>query len=99
MPWKGLVLLSEWNYTYNTGLSSSINQNILLWNAGIGYKFGKDRAFDLRLTAFDLLEENTSVTRTTTDTYFDDSRTNILQRYFMLTLTYNFKKFREAEGQ
>lgn len=97
MPWKGLVLSSDWNYTYNSGLASGINQNILLWNAGIGYKFGKDRAFDLRLTAFDLLEENTSVSRTTTDTYFEDSRTNILQRYFMMTLTYNFKRFKSGE--
>lgn len=94
MPWKGLVLLSDLNYTYNTGLASGINQNILLWNAGIGYKFGKDRAFDLRITAFDLLKENTSVTRNTTDTYYEDSRTNILQRYFMMTLSYSFKKFR-----
>jgi hypothetical protein len=92
-PYKGLVLQSEYTNTYYSGLTSAFNQSISLWNAGIGYKFLKDKQAELRLTVYDLLNENNSVTRTNTDSYIQDSQTNVLNRYYMLTLTYNFKKY------
>ena len=93
MPWKGLVLQTDLNHQYNTGLSESYNQNYILWNAGIGYKFLKDRLAELRLTVFDILEQNTSVSRNTADTYYEDVESAVLQRYFMVTFTYNLKRF------
>ncbi|MES2566714.1 MAG: TonB-dependent receptor [Bacteroidota bacterium] len=92
-PWKGLVLQSEFTNTYFSGLTSAFNQSISLWNAGIGYKFLKNRQAELRLSIYDLLNENNSVTRTNTDSYIQDSQTNVLNRYYMLTFTYNFKKY------
>ena len=94
IPWKGLVLQTDLSYQYNTGLSGSYNQNYLLWNGGIGYKFLKNRVAELRLTVFDILEKNTNITRNTTDTYYEDIQSNQLQRYFMLTFTYNLKFFK-----
>jgi hypothetical protein len=41
MPWKGLVISSDVSHTYWSGLSSSFNQQFVLWNAAIGYKFLK----------------------------------------------------------
>ena len=93
MPWKGLVLQTELNHQCNKGLSQNYNENYLLWNAAIGYKFLKDRLAELRLSVFDLLKKNTSITRNTTDIYYEDVQTNALQQYFMLTFTYNFKYF------
>lgn len=92
-PYKGLVLQSEYTNTYYSGLTSAFNQSISLWNAGIGYKFLKDKHAELRLTVYDLLNQNNSVTRTNTDSYIQDSQTNVLNRYYMLTFTYNFKKY------
>lgn len=92
-PYKGLVLQSEYTNTYYSGLTSAFNQSISLLNAGIGYKFLKDRQAELRLTVYDLLNQNNSVTRTNTDSYIQDSQTNVLNRYYMLTFTYNFKKY------
>jgi outer membrane receptor protein involved in Fe transport len=92
-PYKGLVLQSEYTNTYYSGLTSAFNQSISLWNAGIGYKFLKDKQAELRLTVYDLLNQNNSVTRTNTDSYIQDSQTNVLNRYYMLTFTYNFKKY------
>jgi len=94
LPWKGLVLNSEVSNTLYTGLQSQYDQNIFLWSAGIGYKFGKNRLAELRVAAFDLLNQNTSITRTVTDTYIEDDRTQVLKRYYMLTFTYNLKNFR-----
>ncbi len=92
-PWKGLVLQSEYSNTYYSGLTNAFNQSISLWNAAIGYKFLKDKQAELRLTVYDILNQNNSVSRTNTDSYIQDSQTNVLNRYYMLTFTYNFKKY------
>lgn len=92
-PWKGIVLQSEYSNTYYSGLTSAFNQSISLWNAGIGYKFLKNKQAQLRLTVYDLLNQNNSVSRTNTDSYIQDSQTNVLNRYYMLTFTYDFKHY------
>ena len=98
-PWKGLILQSEYSNTYYSGLTSAFNQSISLWNAAIGYKFLKNKQAELRLTVYDILNQNNSVSRTNTDSYIQDSQTNVLNRYYMLTFTYNFKKyFAKKEG-
>ena len=98
-PWKGLILQSEYSNTYYSGLTSAFNQSISLWNAAIGYKFFKNKQAELRLTVYDILNQNNSVSRTNTDSYIQDSQTNVLNRYYMLTFTYNFKKyFAKKEG-
>ena len=98
-PWKGLVIQTELNHQLFKGLSGGLNNNFLLWNAGIGYKFLKKRAAELRLTAFDLLKQNNSLNRNITETYYEDVQTNVLQRYYMLTFTYNLRAFKMPEGK
>ena len=100
-PWKGLVLQSEYSNMYYAGLTSVFNQSISLWNAAIGYKFLKNKQAEIRLTVYDLLNQNNSVARTNTDSYIQDSQTNVLNRYYMLTFTYNFKKYfaKKEEGK
>lgn len=96
-PIGGLVLTTEFTQQIYSGLSAQYNQAFYLWNAGIGYKFLKDKNADLRFYVFDLLKQNTAIQRNTTETYFEDTRTNILQRYFMVIFTYNFRKFTGSE--
>lgn len=93
LPWKGLVLTTEATYSKYTGLEAAFNQQFVLWNAGIGYKFLKNRAGELKITGFDILNQNTSINRTVTETYVEDSATNVINRYAMLTFTYTFRKF------
>lgn len=92
-PYKGLILQSEYTNTYYSGLTSAFNQSISLWNAAIGYKFLKNRQAEIRLTVYDILNQNNSVSRTNTDSYIQDSQTNVLNRYYLVTFTYNFKKY------
>jgi hypothetical protein len=65
-----------------------------LWNAGLGYKFLKNQQGEIRLSVFDILGQNQSITRNVTELYIEDTQTNLLQRYFMLTFTYNIKMFK-----
>lgn len=92
-PKGGFVFTAEYSNQYYAGLSDAFNQNISLLNAAIGYKFLKDKRADIRLFVFDILGQNNSIQRNITETYIEDTQTNILQRYFMLTFTYNIKKY------
>jgi hypothetical protein len=62
-------------------------------NAAVGYKFGPQRAHEIRLYGFDLLKQNVAVSRNATQSYFEDVQTNVLTRYFMVNYTYTFRKF------
>ena len=93
MPWKKLVLSTEFTQMIYEGISDPLSQNILLWNAGIGYKFMKKDAAEIRLTAFDILNQNQSIVRNLTDTYSEDVYTNILRQYVMLNFSWKFSSF------
>jgi len=97
-PWKGLVFQTEISNQNNSGLSAGYNTNYTIWNAAIGYKFLKDQLAELRLSVTDILKENKSITRNTTDTYIEDVQSNVLQQYFMLTFTYNLKYFKTSDS-
>jgi hypothetical protein len=91
---KGFVVSSDVNFTSYRGLGDGFNQDFILWNASFGYKFAKNRQCEFRITAFDILKQNQSLSRTIGETYIEDQRTQVLQQYLMFTFTWNFKKFR-----
>lgn len=77
---------------FNRGFNN-ISQNPFIINTYIEKQFFKGNVGALRLTAFDLLDENTAISRTVADNYILDSRSNRLSRYFMLTFTMRLNKF------
>ena len=93
LPWKGLVLNTEITQSKYSGLGTGFNQNFTLWNAGVGYKFLKNKSGEIRATVFDLLKQNQSINRSVTETYVEDSYTKVLSRYFLFSFTYTFRKF------
>ncbi|ABG59532.1 outer membrane beta-barrel protein [Cytophaga hutchinsonii] len=96
MPYKGLVLSTEVNERLYSGLSTAFNQQFFLWNASIGYKLLKDQSLEVRVSVFDLLNQNRSIARTVTESYVQDTYTTVLTRYFMFTVTYNLKNFKAS---
>lgn len=93
---EGFVFNTDVNYTSYRGLGTGFNQDFMLWNAGLGYKFAAQKQCEVRITAFDILKQNNSLTRNITETYYEDVRTRVLSQYFMLTFTWNIRKFRSA---
>jgi hypothetical protein len=92
----GWFFQNDLNNQYYNGLTEGINQNFFLWNMYIGKKFLKDQKGELKLGVFDLLEQNQSIARNVTETYIVDTQNQVLQRYFMLTFTYNLRNFGAA---
>lgn len=94
---KGWFLQNDVTGNVYSGLSSGLNQSYWLWNAAIGKKILKGQAGEIKLSVFDLLKQNQSITRTITSLGIEDSQTNVLQQYFMLTFTYKLKNFGTAK--
>ncbi|WP_031527587.1 TonB-dependent receptor domain-containing protein [Dyadobacter crusticola] len=93
---KGFVVQSDISSQSYRGLGAGFNQNFTLWNASVGKKFLKNNAGELKLTVFDILNQNNSISRTTTETYIQDVSNRVLTQYAMLTFTYTLRNFGKA---
>ncbi len=96
LPIPALVFSSDVLYNAFAGLEDGFNQQFTLWNAGMGYRFGKDRRAELKLSVFDLLNQNNSIARNVTETYVEDVQTTVLRQFWMMTFTYNIRHFRKG---
>ncbi len=94
--WEGFVYRLDVNHQLNTGLSEGFDANVLLMNMSIGKKvFGNQRG-EISLNVYDLLGQNRSVYRNVTDAYVEDGQNNVMQRYFMLSFSYNIRHFNKG---
>lgn len=94
---NGWFIQNDVNNQSYSGLSAGFNQSYWLWNAALGKKFLKKQAGELRLSVFDLLKQNRSITRNVTESYIEDVQNQVLTQYFMLTFSYHLKNFGAAK--
>ena len=90
--WGGFVLNGDFAYTINNGLSGNLNTTIPLLSLGIGKRFWNDDA-EIKVSVYDALNQNQSISRNVAANYIEDTKTNVLQRYFLLNFTYNLRAF------
>lgn len=96
--WKGIVVRSQVSHQLFTGLTDGFNQSFLLWNGSVGKKLFNDQQGEISISVFDALGQNTSIQRNVTSTYIEDVRNVVLQRYYMLTFSYQFRHFSGGEA-
>lgn len=96
---KGSFLNNAISNESYKGLTDGFNQNYWLWNIAIGQKFLKNQDGELKLSVFDLLNQNKSITRDVTESYVQDQTNRVLRQYFMLTFTYKLKTFGKGKPQ
>ncbi len=87
----GVVLNNEVTNNFTKGLGAGYDQDVVLWNLGLGKKLLRGQSGEIRLTATDLLNQNRSVNRTVTDSYIQDAENLTLKRYIMLNFIYTVK--------
>jgi hypothetical protein len=95
----GIVLRNEVNNVLTNGLTGGLNQNSVIWNISLGKKFFADQRGELLVSVYDLLNQNKSVNRNVTDTYIEDTTSKVLNRYVMVTFTYNLRQFNETRSE
>ena len=90
---KNLLLSTDFNYLINSGRADGYNLSVPLWNGGIAYQLFEKKNGELKISVNDILNQNSNLDRTIGENYVSDSRTIILQRYCLLSFTYNFNRF------
>ncbi len=91
---KGWVLDTNLNLLQYSGLGDSFDQENLVWNAGIGYKFLRGNGGEVKLVVADILNQNNSISRTINEFYVEDNTSNVLERFVLLNFTYKLRHFR-----
>lgn len=112
--YSGTNLSSSYSGSYNINKKLTLNSNISLnsnkpsgakaincsiWNASAICRFLKGNNAELKLTALDLLRQNNSITNTSYANSFTFANRNVLQQYFMTTLSYYPRKFGKNEAK
>lgn len=90
---KRVMLSSDFDYYVNSGRADGFNQPIPLWNASIAWVMFKKRNGELRFSVVDLLNQNKNIDRTINEYYIEDTFTETLRRYFLVTFMYNLNRF------
>ena len=88
--WKGFTLQSTCSYTGYTGLGED-NFNYYLWNVSLGKKFLKGNAAEVKIEAFDILQQNKAFSRNVGSNYYEYVTNNVLQPYIMLSFVYTIR--------
>ncbi|MGZ5190251.1 MAG: hypothetical protein ACXWCZ_04480, partial [Flavisolibacter sp.] len=91
---KHIVFTSEYQRTSYYGLAAGYNQQVNLLSSSLAYKFLKKNQAELKLSIFDVLDSNNSISRTVSSNYIEDNQTQVLKQYCMLHFTYTFKHIR-----
>jgi hypothetical protein len=93
-PAKRFIIEGSLDYYYNPDIDLSIASNAVLLNAALTMLFLKNDQASLKLSSFDLLDQNRNITQTISENYKADIRRTTLQRFFMLSLIYNIRNFK-----
>lgn len=94
---KGFIFRWDFDYLLNQGLAAGVQQNVALLNASLEKEVFKNKNGIFRLAGFDILKQNTSVSRNISTNFITDTRTNRLTQYFMLSFTYRLNKFKGTQ--
>jgi hypothetical protein len=88
----GFIVSSDFDYTFNTGRTNGYNRNYAMWNGSIAQEVLKSKRGEIKLSVYDILNQNVSITRNTGANYIEDVQSSVLNRFFMLTFSYKLNR-------
>ncbi|MBV8328693.1 outer membrane beta-barrel protein [Chryseobacterium sp.] len=93
---SNLLFGNDFEYNTNSTIASGFKRDFYFWNTSLGYSFYK-KQFTAKVKIYDVLNQNQSVKRTITNSYFEDREDLILKRYIMFSLSMSLNKFAEKK--
>ncbi|RNI28683.1 outer membrane beta-barrel protein [Rufibacter latericius] len=90
---KRIVWEANFDYTYNSNVAPGLRKDVSRLNAGVTFLFMKNDRAQLKLSVYDLLDQNISAYRSIRENFVEDFQTQVLTRYVLLTFTYNIRNF------
>ncbi|WP_143305762.1 TonB-dependent receptor [Chitinophaga vietnamensis] len=105
---QSTVLSTSVNFTKRLGIGSNISYNyttssgskaatFTIWNANGTFRLLPGNILELKIAALDLLHQNTNIINTGLNNTLTRGTTNVLQQYFMFTVSYFPRQFGRRE--
>ena len=94
---NGWIFAANFDYTYTNNKAAAYNASVPLVSPSIAKQLFKKKNGELRLSVFDLLNQNQAVSKSVSASMESYTRTNVITRYAMLTFTYNLNNFADAK--
>ncbi len=91
------ALETDIEYTLYQNYAQGYNFNPLIWNAQLSAKAGKNKQLKIALSASDILNQNVNVRRSIGTNIITDKQVNIIRRYILLQITYNFSSQKNTD--
>ena len=83
-----LVLSTDGQLYLYQGFENLANDNPFIINLTLGYKFFERKNLQAQFSIYDLFKQNIDFISTTTAIYTEETKTNVLQQYFLFSLIY-----------
>jgi hypothetical protein len=87
----GLALSTNINLQFQHNQQNLPVQSRAVWNAILSKSLFANRAGELKLTIFDLLNNNNNFTQVTADNYIETNTTEVVKQVFVLSFLYRFR--------
>ena len=88
-----MFLESNFNYNLFQNERFGFDQSTAIWNASVRRLFGKNNRVEVRLAAFDLLNQRLNINQSGSQNFVINSTAPTLARYFMLSVSYNVRGY------
>jgi hypothetical protein len=86
-------LESNFDYSSFTNDRFDFSREVSIWNASVRRLFGPKNKIEVRLAAFDILNQRLTINQSATLNYVNRSLAPTLARYFMLSVSYNVRGY------
>ena len=93
------ILVSNLNYDFYRGDAAGDGRDMIMWTADLSKQIFKNKRGTIKLSIYDILKQNKSYSRTTTDNYVEDLRSNTLGQFVMISFMYRFNSFSGGNQQ
>lgn len=88
---KHVIWETQCSYSYNSNVPANTPKEIVRWNAAVNFTMLKNEAGVLKLSVFDILDQNRNLWSSANRNMIATTQTNALPQYFMGTFTYNVR--------
>lgn len=90
---KTLTIGYTGSKNFVNGISANVTKNPLVINSFVEQEFFKRKNGILRISAFDILDQNNFINRVITQNSITDTKTNALSRYVLVSFILNLQKW------
>jgi hypothetical protein len=94
---EGFVIRTDYTLSLFDYVDNNSDQSLNILNVGIGKKIFKNQRGEITLAINDLLNQNSNINRNAYENFVQDVVTNSIQRFVMLSFTYNLRNFNSGK--